>query len=361
MRAPIAWLWLCSWLAAAPASADARLTVLSRIKSGAQVRLAVEGDRFVEGRLVQVGDGQVLLDRAAEVVPIATIHAVWVRGDSTKTAASIGALGVGLATGALAALISTAFCDSGDACGGAAVTGGAVGLLAGAAAGGLTGGVVGTAIPKWHRVYPADAPPPARAVPTNVPIAREPSASPAPPAAPTRFGSAGLDLGFARGRDLRAGSGGLGGHFRLSMEGRGFTPSLEIGRFDLGHGDVMAPNGRPIFFDESVVHVGAALSRTLGHGKVRPYGLAALGHYTWRGFDSRALDPHRFDSYSVSTRHFLGGSLGGGVRVRSVGPLSFGLEGRWHTSLNEVSRPSFQGAVQHWNMLSITAGAGVSW
>jgi len=350
---------LCSFLAAATVSADTRLELLARLEPGASVRLATDGGRVVEGRVVSLDAAAVVLDRPPRSVPIETVHAIWVRGRSTGTGAAIGGVMVGVVTGALGALVSVAFCENGDGCGGAGAAGGAIGLAFGGAVGSLTGGVIGATVPRWHRLYPHDAPRHARAAPKSVPITSEPAAE--RPVSGARVGSASLGLGFARGRDLRAASGGFGGHLRLSTESRGFAPSLEIGRFDLGAGDVRAANGRRVTYDESVLHFGAALTRTLGHGKVRPYGLAALGHYSWRGFDSGALDPYRFDSHSVATRHFFGGSLGGGVRVRSVGPLSFGLEGRWHTSLNEVSQPQFQGAAQHWNMLSITAGASVSW
>jgi hypothetical protein len=141
----------------------------------------------------------------------------------------------------------------------------------------------------------------------------------------------------------------------------GLAPGLEFGRFDLGGGSVLSPRGRALDFNESVRHFGLTLTKTRDRGRLRPYGLASVGHYSWRGFDSLALHPH-FDYFDSEThRSFFGASLGGGVRYRARPHLSLEMEGRWHTSLHKVAQPTFDGPMQHWNLVSLTAGAKLLW
>ena len=66
----------------------------------------------------------------------------------------------------------------------------------------------------------------------------------------------------------------------------GLAPGLEFGRFGLGHGSVPSPRGRALNFNESVSHFGFSLTKSRDHGRLRPYGLAGLGRYSWRGFNS---------------------------------------------------------------------------
>jgi hypothetical protein len=134
-----------------------------------------------------------------------------------------------------------------------------------------------------------------------------------------------------------------------------------MGRFALGLGHVVTPRGRSLFYDESVRHFGVAVTKTRDHGAVRPYALASLGRYSWRGLDPLALDPD-FDARNAEARRsFVGASLGGGLLLRCHRRLSVDLEGRWHTSLDKVARPAFEGPAQHWNMVSIAAGVKVLW
>jgi hypothetical protein len=232
-------------------------------------------------------------------------------------------------------------CDDGDV-----YTFGGIGLAAGGAVGAVIGGLVGSAFPKWHRLDVARPPAPK--------TGRGVIAGP--------IGSLSFQGGRAMGRDRNSASGGLGG--RLGLSGQlpgGLAPGVEFGRFGLGHGTVTSPRGRALHFDESVTHFGFTLTKTRDHGRLRPYGLASVGHYSWRGFNSFALNPEFEFVDSEVHRSFFGASLGGGAHWRVRRNLSLETEGRWHTSFDRVARPTLEGRAQHWNMVSLTVGAKVLW
>ena len=314
---------------------------LAQLQPGERVRIAVPDGKILEGRFVAVRDGDLILDGPPARIPAAAVQKVWIRGRAVKLGAIIGGVAFGLFTGALGGL-SGAFCESN--CEGAVIQGAAVGAGGGAAAGALAGGLAGAAFPKWRRVD----------LTSLATRRRTPAAD--------RTGALSFQGGWARGRDLRAGNGGLGGRLGLSAElPGGFATSLEWGQFDLGVGQVITPRGRLLHYDESVSHAGVAVTKTRDHGRLRPYALASLGRYSWHGFDALSLHPDLDYGTAVTYRSFFGASLGGGLRLRTERRLSFEMEGRWHTSLREVARPTFEGPGQHWNMVSLAAGAKVSW
>lgn len=124
-----------------------------KLRPGQTVRVwLADGQRF-EARLVAVdGDPRVL--RFAEphpVVPLTAINALWLRRHSAGRGAVIGAVAVGTASFALAALVCVAL-GEGDGCHewgyvvGFSLAGGGVGALIGAGVGGL--------FPRWQRVEP---------------------------------------------------------------------------------------------------------------------------------------------------------------------------------------------------------------
>ena len=99
---------------------------------------------------------------------------------------------------------------------------------------------------------------------------------------------------------------------------------------------------------------------TRARGRVRPYALASLGFYGWKTFDPQVLDPGSGVTEPASRRDFLGGSLGGGVRVHTAG-ASFGLEGRWHTNISGVPQMALHEPAQRLSVLSLTVGATLHW
>ncbi|HET6900265.1 MAG TPA: hypothetical protein VFK70_18070, partial [Vicinamibacteria bacterium] len=300
--------------------------------------------RVWEGRYVATTDGVVALDEPLARIPSASVRQVWIRGRATRPGAVMGGLLLGLSAAGLSAFGAGFGCEVN--CEGVVYAASALGFGVGGGLGALTGGVLGAAFPKWHRLdlRSSSVPGAVRGI------------------TPGRVGSFSFQGGPAWGRDRHSGSGGLGGRLRLAAQlPGGLAPGVEFGRFGLGRGTVTSPRGRALRFDESVTHVGLSLTKTRDHGRLRPYGLASVGHYSWRGFDSFALDPDFDFVNSEIHRSFFGASLGAGVHWRVRRSLSLETEGRWHTSLHEVGRPTFDGPPQHWNMVSLTAGAKFLW
>lgn len=81
-------------------------------------------------------------------ISLGAIDTLWVRGRRTTTGAIIGAI-LGAGGGALLGAVVDGLCEYD--CEGNSVLG--IGLL-GAGAGAIVGGVVGTAIPRWKRIFP---------------------------------------------------------------------------------------------------------------------------------------------------------------------------------------------------------------
>jgi hypothetical protein len=316
----------------------------ARVAPGAHVRIEERDGHVLEGRYVATTYGNVVLDEPAIRIPAASIQKVWIRGRATKTGAIIGGIVVGVSSALLGAAAG-AFCESD--CGDFDVYRyGAIGFATGAGMGALTGGIVGAAFPKWHRLD----------------LGGSPATKMGGGVAPGRVGAFSFQGGRALGRDRNSGSGGFGGRLGLSAQlPGGLAPGLEFGRFGLGRGSVPSPRGRALNFTESVSHFGLSLTKTRDRGRLRPYGLASVGHYSWRGFNSFALDPDFQFVDSKIHRSFFGASVGGGARWRARRNLSLEMEGRWHTSLGRVAHPTLDGPAQHWNMVSLTAGAKLLW
>jgi hypothetical protein len=322
---------------------DERAQALAQVTPGAQVRVEDTKGRVWEGRYVATTDGAVVLDDPLARIPSASIRQVWIRGRATRSGAIIGGVLLGLSKAALGAFGAGFQCEN---CGDAVHAATARGFAIGAGIGALAGGLVGAAFPNWHR------------------LDLDPSAAPRTSrgAVPGRVGSFSFQGGRAMGRDPNSGSGGFGG--RLGLAARlpgGLAPGVEFGRIGLGRGTVTSPRDRALHFNESVTHFGLSLTKARDHGRMRPYGLASLGHYSWRGFNPFALNPD-FEVTDPEIRSsFFGASFGAGAHWRAGRNLSLEMEGRWHTSLHPVAPPTFDAPPQHWNMVSVTAGAKFLW
>lgn len=316
--------------------------VIAQVTPGAQVRIEDTKGRVWEGRYIAITDGAVVLDDPLARIPSASIRQVWIRGRATRSGAIIGGVLFGLSKAARAAIGAGFQCED---CQGAVRAASARGFGIGAGIGALAGGLVGAAFPKWHRL---DLDRPTRTRTGG--------------GTHDAIGAFSLQGGGARGRDPNSGKGGLGG--RLGLAARlpgGLAPGVEFGRFGLGRGTVVTPRGRTLNFTESVTHFGFSFTKARDHGRLRPYGLVSIGHYSWKGVNASTLNPDFEIVNPEIHQSFLGASLGGGVRWRARRRLAFETEGRWHTSLHEVARSTFDGPAQHWRMVSLTAGARLLW
>ena len=317
---------------------------LAQVRPGARVRIEDEDGRLREGRYVATTDGNVVLEQPATRIRAASIRKVWLRGHAVTTGAVIGGIVLAIPAALVGAALG-AYCES-DCGDGDVYRLGALGLALGGAVGSVTGGLVGSAFPKWHRLEPVGSPAPrtSRGV------------------IPGRVGSFSLQGGRAMGRDRNSASGGFGGRLDLAAQlPGGLAPGVEFGRFGLGRGTVTLPRGGALPFNESVTHFGFTLTKARDHGRIRPYGVASVGHYSCRGFDSFALNRDFAFADSEAHRSFVGASVGAGARWRVRRHLSLETEGRWHTSLGRVARPTLDGPAQHWNKVVLTAGAKLLW
>jgi hypothetical protein len=268
--------------------------VIAQVTPGAHVRIEDTKGRVWEGRYIAITDGAVVLDEPLARIPSASIRQVWIRGRATRSGAIIGGVLLGLSKAALAAFGAGFQCEH---CQGAVRAASARGFGIGAGIGALTGGLVGAAFPKWHRLD-----------------LDRPTATRTPGVTQDAIGAFSLPGGDARGRDRNSASGGL---------------------------DV-TPRGRTLDFTESVTRLGFCFTNARDHGRLRPYGLASIGHYSWEGVNPFPLDPDVEIVDPEFHQSFLGVS-------------------RWHTSLYDVARPTFDGPAQHWNIVSLTAGARLLW
>ena len=122
--------------------------------------LQLKPDRFVRIQLPELGriQGRVSFHSSSEMVlqmegesraiSLAAVDTLWVRGRGTKTGAIIGGL-LGIGGGIFLGALADGLCEYD--CGGNYVVGGAI---FGAVTGGAAGAIIGTAIPRWRRVFP---------------------------------------------------------------------------------------------------------------------------------------------------------------------------------------------------------------
>jgi hypothetical protein len=143
--------------AAAPSVAlpqAASTTPLTRLTPGAVIRATLVSGRIVTGRLAQLGDGRLGVRSDAgstDSIRLDQVIQVSVRGRHTKTGAVVGGL-VGIGVGVFVGVVVNAVCEGGSHCDGAEPYTIAIPLFGGGAA--LVGAAVGSAFPKWRRVFP---------------------------------------------------------------------------------------------------------------------------------------------------------------------------------------------------------------
>jgi hypothetical protein len=329
---------------------------LSLLQPGDDIRVGATGADLMEGRLVAISDGRLVLDRFGiaerlpKEIPIRDVRTISVRGRGTGTGAIVGATLGGLAAAAFAVLLS----QSDSCCSQDWPDAVVVGLFFGGVVGAIPGGLVGAALPQWHRVYSAKSPTEGDALSESfVPVGE------APPKI-GRSGSVALHISYNRALDAIAPGGGSGWRLSWTVRRGTVSPSLEIGRYHLGSRDTLTARGEGLSYEERLLHFGPAVAVGPSHGTVRPYALASLGYYRWQAFDRRNIYPPPGAEEAVSYRDFLGGSVGGGVRL-TTGALSGELEGRWHTNISRGPDTGANEPARRLSLLSLNAGASLSW
>jgi hypothetical protein len=135
------------------AAAQGQPTILDQIDPGKYVRARLDPDRTVSGHFVPVGDGRLGIRHDAGVTDtlrLAELRELSVRGRHTKAGAILGGI-AGAGFGTFVAIMVTALCETDDCRGGRPF---AIAIPLFGAGGALLGAAVGTAFPKWKRVYP---------------------------------------------------------------------------------------------------------------------------------------------------------------------------------------------------------------
>ena len=137
----------------ATAAAQGQPAVLSQIDPGKYVRARLDPDRTLSGHFVPVGDGRLGIRHDAGVTDtlrLAEVRELAVRGRHTKAGAILGGI-AGVGFGTFVAIMVSALCETDDCRGGRPF---AIAIPVFGAGGALVGAAVGTAFPKWKRVYP---------------------------------------------------------------------------------------------------------------------------------------------------------------------------------------------------------------
>jgi hypothetical protein len=146
---------LVSLAAPGPAAAQSAAPgALPPIEPGKMVRARLTTASTVTGRFTSVTAGRLGIDTdtgRSEAIPIEQIRELAVRGRHTKAGAIIGGI-AGAGFGAFVAIVANALCEGGDNCSGFRPW--AIAVPAFGAGGALVGAAVGSAFPKWKRVYP---------------------------------------------------------------------------------------------------------------------------------------------------------------------------------------------------------------
>ncbi|HJR35343.1 MAG TPA: hypothetical protein VJ817_10365, partial [Gemmatimonadales bacterium] len=140
-------------VAGTTAAAQDQPPVLTQIDSGKYVRARLDPDRTLSGHFVPVGDGRLGIRHDAGVTDtlrLAEVRELAVRGRHTKAGAILGGI-AGVGFGTFVAIMVSALCETDDCRGGRPF---AIAIPVFGAGGALVGAAVGTAFPKWKRVYP---------------------------------------------------------------------------------------------------------------------------------------------------------------------------------------------------------------
>lgn len=135
------------------AAAQGREPVLTQIDPGKYIRARLDPDRTISGHFVPVGDGRLGIRHDAGVTDtlrLAELRELAVRGRHTRAGAILGGI-AGVGFGTFVAIMVTALCETDDCRGGRPF---AIAIPVFGAGGALVGAAVGTAFPRWKRVYP---------------------------------------------------------------------------------------------------------------------------------------------------------------------------------------------------------------
>jgi len=122
-----------------------------QLKPDRFVRIHVPELGRVQGRVGSRSATELVLqsEGSSRRVELAAVDTLWVRGRRTRTGAIIGGIlgiGGGIFLGALGEALCEVDCDNHNYM--------VTGAIFGAAIGGATGAVIGTAIPRWRRIFP---------------------------------------------------------------------------------------------------------------------------------------------------------------------------------------------------------------
>ena len=126
---------------------------IGRVASGAFVRARTDADRTLAGRFIPVGDGRLGIrsdQGVTDTLRLGELRELSVRGRHTKTGAIIGGI-AGVAVGIFVGVMVNGVCETDD-CRGARPY--LIAIPAFGAGGALLGAAVGSAFPKWKRVFP---------------------------------------------------------------------------------------------------------------------------------------------------------------------------------------------------------------
>lgn len=135
------------------AAAQGQQPVLTQIDPGKYIRARLDPDRTISGHFVPVGDGRLGIRHDAGVTDtlrLAELRELAVRGRHTRAGAILGGI-AGVGFGTFVAIMVTALCETDDCRGGRPF---AIAIPVFGAGGALVGAAVGTAFPRWKRVYP---------------------------------------------------------------------------------------------------------------------------------------------------------------------------------------------------------------
>lgn len=128
-------------------------SVLARIDSGKVIRAKLDPQRTVIGAYTPVGDGRLGVRGdlgTTDTLRLGELQELAVRGRQTRTGAIVGGI-AGVAVGIFVGVMVNGLCETDD-CEGARPY--LIAIPAFGAGGALLGAAVGSAFPKWKRVFP---------------------------------------------------------------------------------------------------------------------------------------------------------------------------------------------------------------
>lgn len=354
MPAALAALALLSAAPAALPAQESAAVVLGRLQPGDAVRVQLRGGYTAQGTLVRADADSVRVrtDTQLLALPLSGVGGVWVRGRHTTRGALIGG-GAGLLAGVGLGSFFALLTDNEDEGALVAAMGAAGGL-----AGGTGGAILGTAVPRWRRVFRADgvaADPADPVYPVEV-TAVEPPPSAGGPAATSpaterrRLGSLTVSGGFAK----VVGDGGTGGgpEARVSFLGEWYVGGRPGGRRafvslgpEVGYGSLgrtpvrqevrtrcdptcVPERDTTVYQREYDVLVARALVRAgVEDGRLRAYAVGGAGLHGWRT-NAEILRTTGYSPVGSSGYDAIGGTYGAGLQLRTGPGDAVGVEVR---------------------------------